>query len=30
MTRGLVVLALVVFWHSVFNAFGQAAAQLFA
>jgi len=28
MTRGLVVLALVLFWHSVFNAFAQVAGHL--
>ena len=28
MTRGLLVIALVVFWHSVFDAFAEAALRL--
>jgi hypothetical protein len=28
MTRGLVVLALVIFWHNAFNAFAEAASRL--
>jgi len=28
MTRGLVVLALLVFWHSAFNALAEAASHL--
>jgi len=28
MTRGLAILALVVFWHSAFNAMAEAAGRL--